>query len=510
MSPRQNPNVLLVTFDQWRADAVGHLGAPVVRTPTADRLAARGVSFARHFVQATPCGPSRACLWTGLHQMTNRVVRNGAPLDQRFDNLAAAMRRIGYEPALFGHADQVPEPWETDPTRRRRWQGELNGFTEVLERADDPTGWLDWLAARGIPKPNEPWQIFLPKGEAPPRPAPLEPQFNRHQTESAYMADAFLDWAAGEPADRPFFAHLSFFAPHPHWIVPDPFRTMYDPADGPAFKRAATAAADAAVHPVVANHMRKTLGSDFACGSESIPASRWSEADFRQARATYWGMVTEVDAQLGRLLDGLDALGRSDTLVILTSDHGEQLGDRHTLGKFGFYDESYHVPLIIADPRRPAGHGTVVKDFTATIDLFPTLLDCLGGQAKHPLDGRTLLPWLNGERPADVRDAVYWEADYRDAAAALGGPLDIHPDHANLAVARTHRYKYVGHADLPPLLFDLETDPQELRNLADHPAYTAVRLAMAERLAAWRARHLDRRLTGILINDRAIIDDRAR
>ena len=99
-------NILFITADQWRGECFGYAGHPVVRTPHIDALAADGTAFMRHFANAAPCSPARACLYTGLYQMTNRVVRNGSPLAHRFDNIALAARRMGYTPTLFGYTDQ--------------------------------------------------------------------------------------------------------------------------------------------------------------------------------------------------------------------------------------------------------------------------------------------------------------------------------------------------------------------------------------------------------------------
>eukprot|EP01037_Dinobryon_pediforme_P043276 gene43276-54206_t len=116
--PSRNPlmtNVILITADQWRADCLGAAGHPVVKTPNIDRLAAEGVRFARHYGQAAPCSPARACLYTGLYQMTNRVVRNGTPLDHRHLTLAQAARALGYDPTLFGYTDIAVDPRTTTP-----------------------------------------------------------------------------------------------------------------------------------------------------------------------------------------------------------------------------------------------------------------------------------------------------------------------------------------------------------------------------------------------------------
>ena len=109
------PNILLITADQWRGDCLSALGHPQVLTPAVDALAAEGTLFARHYAGAAPCSPARASLYTGLYQMNHRVCRNGTPLDRRFDTVALAARRAGYDPTLFGYTDTAPDPRGLDP-----------------------------------------------------------------------------------------------------------------------------------------------------------------------------------------------------------------------------------------------------------------------------------------------------------------------------------------------------------------------------------------------------------
>jgi len=134
-------NILFITADQWRGECLGVAGHPVVKTPNVDALAAEGTTFLRHYSNAAPCSPARACLYTGLYQMTNRVVRNGSPLSARFDNVALAARRVGYAPTLFGYTDQSADPTvvpQGDP-RLLTYEGVLPGF-DVRVRLRKTTG----------------------------------------------------------------------------------------------------------------------------------------------------------------------------------------------------------------------------------------------------------------------------------------------------------------------------------------------------------------------------------
>ncbi len=508
------PNILLITADQWRGDCLGAAGHPVVRTPAIDALAVEGVCFLRHYAQAAPCSPARASLYTGLYQMNHRVLRNGTPLDARHDNIAKALVRLGYEPALFGYTDQAVDPRTTAPDdpRLTTYEEVLPGFTAEVKLPEDNAAWFQWMEGRGHRLPADPWDLFLPPEGRPEMPSGAAPRFSQDETETAFLTGAFLDWLSGQPKDGPWCAHISFLRPHPPFVVPEPFSTLYDPAAGPAFRRAASPGAEAAQHPYLAYWLERTAGGNFCfIGDNQRLVADWPEEAFRQVRATYWGMISEVDRQIGRLVEGLKAAGAwDDTLIVLTSDHGEMMGDHWTLGKFGYFDQAYHIPLIIRDPRHPEGCGGRVTAFTEAVDVLPTVLEAAGAEREGPADGVSLQPFLRGATPAAWRREAHWEFDFREVAsgrsqAALG--LDL--DDCSLAVIRDERYKYVHFAGLPPLLFDLQQDPDELHNVVEDVNYQAVRVTMAEKLLAWRSRHLDRTLTGLSLTPGGPYDARA-
>ncbi|WP_417770918.1 alkaline phosphatase family protein [Stappia sp.] len=515
-------NVLLITADQWRGDCLGLAGHPVVKTPNIDALGREAVWFSRHYCQAAPCSPARACLYTGLYQMTNRVVRNGTPLDARHDTIALAARRAGYDPTLFGYTDQSVDPRTVtgDDPWLRTYEGILPGMSVRVRVPEDHAPWLSWLAARGHRLPSPPQDIWLPvDGPADP-PSARPARYGKDETETAFLVDEFLRWldemesappSRAKAGARPWFAHLSFIRPHPPFIAPEPYASMYDPGEGPDFLGAATPEEAAALHPFLAYSLDRLDKADLVWGARGR-ARDWSEADRRRIRATYWGMVSEVDAQIGRIVDGLKAKGEwENTLIVLTADHGEMMGDHQLFSKLGFYDQAYHIPLIVRDPRRPAGHGRKVSAFTESVDVMPSVLEAIGAECPNWLDGAPLTPFLEGGAPAEWRDAVHWEYDFREVATreaeeGLGVPLDA----SAMSVIRDEDVKYVHFAGLPPLLFDLAADPHETRNVADDPAYTSLRLHYAEKMLSWRARHLDRRLTGLELTENGPVDGRAR
>jgi arylsulfatase A-like enzyme len=159
-------NVLFITVDQWRGDSLSCMGHPVVETPNIDALAAGGVLFANHWANAAPCGPSRACLYTGMYMQNHRSVMNGTPLDARFTNIALEARRAGYDPVLFGYTDTSVDPRTVpagDP-RTFTYEGVLPGFNPIV---NDPLEggaleWGKWLADHGIDVPSDPGSLYEP------------------------------------------------------------------------------------------------------------------------------------------------------------------------------------------------------------------------------------------------------------------------------------------------------------------------------------------------------------
>lgn len=499
--PKQpsRPNVLFITCDQWRGDSLSAVGHPVLRTPNIDALAQEGTLFTRHFAGAAPCSPARASIYTGLYQMTNRVCRNGTPMDARFDNMALAMRRLGYDPTLFGYTDVSPDPREHAPGDPvlHSYEGVLPGFSVRQLLPEHQNQWLSWLRLRGRETPVGFPDIHRPGSGRTDKVTRDAPVYDADETPTAFLTGEFVRWLGEQPADRPWFAHLSYLSPHPPFIVPEPFNEMFESAGGAAFHRHADWQTEARQHPYVAHELNKQKRSKFLPGMTG-KVRDFSEEDFRTIRAIYWGMIAEVDSQLGRIWQALRAAGEWDnTVIILTSDHAEMMGDHFMLGKGGFFDQSYHLPLIVRDPCAGAKRGAEVDAFTEAVDLMPTVIDLAGGMIPVQVDGRSLKPMLTGTVPEDWRDTAHWEFDFRAIAKGSDRQLfGLRPEQCNLAALRGKRYKYVHFGGgLPPLLYDLENDPGELHNLAGEEAMRIVRLEMAERMLQWRAKHLDRALS---------------
>ncbi|MFQ5785137.1 MAG: alkaline phosphatase family protein [Alphaproteobacteria bacterium] len=498
-------NVLYVTPDQWRGEALSVLGHPTVKTPHLDALAADGVMFTSHFAQCSPCGPSRASLHTGMYLMNHRSVRNGTPLDSRFTNIALEARKAGYDPALIGYTDTTVDPRDygaDHPDLRNGYEGVLPGFNPLVLLPTQPVAWVNYLAEQGYEVTERPSDMFAPEngyrtiGGFGPFDAPA--RFRAEHSDTAFSADEAIKFIARQE-DRPWFLHLVFLRPHPPYVAPAPYHRLYDPDRVPGFVRKPTAEEEARQHPFLAYRLR---------GDRNVAGL--SERDQRCLRATYFGMMTEVDHHIGRIVAFLEGNGLAgDTLIVFTSDHGDTLGDHWLVGKETYFDSAFFVPLIIRLPGAEwdAGRGRVVDAFTENVDIMPTILDLIGCEIPVQCDGCSLKPFLDGGAPPRWRREVHWEYDFRDVAddrieAELG------PDfgECSLAVIRDRRYKYVHFAGLPPLLFDIENDPGELENLADDPAYAPTALDYARKMLSWRMAHDERTLTGIKLTSSGVME----
>lgn len=496
-------NVLLIVVDQWRGDTLANLGHPVIKTPNIDALAKEGVTFARHYTQAVPCGPGRASMLTGLYMMTHRAVQNTIPLDARHTNLALEVRKAGYEPALVGYTTTTPDPRETsdkDP-RFTVLGADMEGWRPVGSWGLKNEAYFAWVAANGFKVPANPYEIWAPLDHTPEeigatnKPAVVPKELS----DTAFFTERALEFLQGTQ-HKPWFLHLGYYRPHPPFTACAPYHNMYDPADCPAPVRAASPEAEAKQHPLLDFYLQSVERRRFFENGKG-KASSMDEAEVRQMRATYYGMMSHVDDELGKVFDFLKKTGQwEDTLIVFTSDHGEQLGDHHLLGKLGYFDESFHIPMIVRDPSEEANstRGTVVRHFTETIDTMPTILDWLDLDIPRPCDGKSLLPFVyNGLAPSNWRTEVHYEFDFRNIFYSKPEDfLGIDMDESSLSVIQNEDYKYVHFAALPPLFFDLKKDPGQLNNIVADPAYAEQVLAMAQKMINWKMIHADRTLTG--------------
>ncbi|RED44843.1 alkaline phosphatase family protein [Aestuariispira insulae] len=502
--------VLLITIDQTRADSLACMGHPAVKTPHMDALAADGVLFRKHYNNAVPCGPSRASLLTGMYPTNHRMITNGTPLDASFTNIALEMRKAGYDPMLFGYTDTTPDPryLPPDDPSLTTYEGPLPGFTVAQAFPEHSLDWAAYLKRMGYDVTEPGYGIYAPANPDDGKGLSAQPSvFKAEDSETAWLMDKVIDHLefAG---DAPFFVHASFLRPHPPFIAPEPYCDLYRDVTLPKPVGAKTVADERAQHPAIGFFQEYVSLSNFLKGVEDRPLRDLTEEDFQQIKATYLALITEVDHHIGRLVQSLKEKGiYEDTTIILTSDHGEQMGDHGLLGKASIFEKSFHIPLMIKGGRR-AARGVQVDHFTEAVDIMPTILDLCGLEIPHQCDGRSLVPFLKGVEADGWRDHACGQIDFRNVITKKAErKFGLRSDQCAALWIRDEHYKYIHFSGLTAILYDLVEDPDETRNLAGDPAYAPVMLKYAQKLLTWRMVHAYGALDGMMVSLGGVVVD---
>jgi len=504
MSPKQ-PNILFIMADQLRADYLACNGHPTIRTPNIDALATRGVNFTKAYCQAPVCGPSRMSFYTGRYAISHGASYNNVPLRIDEKTIGDYLRPQGYRTALVGKThmrrdDEGMQRLGVDPNSSRGALVSECGF-EPYERDDglhpDQTANPDlrynrYLRDKGYDAAN-PWHAFANSAQGKDgevlsgwymRHCHLPARVREEDSETAYTtqrAMSFID----EAGEGPWCLHLSYIKPHWPYIAPAPYHAMYGQEDLlPAVRSEQERERPHPVLEAFMNHPESLEFSRVEVRERVIPA--------------YMGLITQLDDHIGRLVTFLEDRGQLDnTLIVFTSDHGDYLGD-HWLGeKEMFHEPSARIPLIVVDPspQADATRGSVSDRLVEAIDLVPTFVDYGGGDSRahdHVLEGYSLQPLLWGGALSTWRTHAFSEADYAWRPARL--TLSLAPDQARAFMVTDGRWKYVHYEHHRPQLFDLETDPDELYDLAGEEHHDETLKSLQATLSNW-ARNRNSRVT---------------
>jgi choline-sulfatase len=424
MQPR---NLLFIMSDEHSKRVLGCNGHPMIRTPNLDRLAASGVRFTDAYCNSPICVPSRASFQTGRYVHDIRFWDNAIAYDGSVPSWAHRLKAAGHRVDSIGKL-------------HFRSPDEDHGFTQehmplhVVEGIGDPIGML--------------------RDPPPPRKAALKLAADAGCGDSNYQgyderiteaAEGWLRERAQRQDSKPWMLFVSLVCPHfpliarPEWynLYPEdkvPWPGLYDEAERPT-------------HPYV-QAMR-------AC--QIYDKGFDDPGKVRKAIAAYFGLVSFVDHNVGRLMKALEDNGLcGETRIIYTSDHGDNLGTRGLWGKSNMYEESAAVPMIMAGPEVP--RGVACREPVSLVDCFPTIVDCVGlapNPADRDLPGAPLLDIVRGTAPEHTV-----MSEYHAAGAATGAFM-----------IRKGKFKYVHYVGMPPQLFDLESDPYETRDLAQNAGY---------------------------------------
>lgn len=471
------PNVLLIVIDQFRADLLDGALAEVAGLGNLAALAEDCCVFRRHYAVVSPCGPSRVSLFTGQYAMNHRAVRNGTPLRHDTPNLAREMRAAGYDPLLFGYTDvaQDPRVLEADDPRLNSYEELLPGFTEVLRQRQesDDRAWRDHLRSEGydVPDGND---LYIPDGDRIDAPA----RYRAEDSDTAFLTDRFFDRMA--EMSPGWFATLTYIRPHPPFVAPEPYNRMYDPGRIPTPLREA----DNAPHPFVeAARLARTSASTV----EGFPDLEDMPETTQALRAIYLGLAAEVDHHIGRVVDWLKSSGQwDDTILLVTADHGEMLGDFGLWGKGSFHDAAFHVPLMVRVPGQPPRR---VEAMSESIDVAPTILDFIGHPIPDSMDGVSLRGTI--ENGVGGKPVTFSEHDFADPVKGtdLQRALGLGPMEASFAVLRTDSHRLVHFAGgLPQIVFDM-TAAGERRDISSRPEDMRICLDLSRKMLCHRMTH---------------------
>lgn len=441
---RSRPNILLLMADQFRFDCVGAAGNRAIHTPNLDRIAREGALFRCGYSSMPTCTPARSALLTGLAPWNHGMLRYSRMAERYPIEKPRALKEAGYYTISVGKCHYHPQ---------RNGHGydalllDESGRAEAPEYRSDYRSWF-WSQAPNL-DPDATgigWNDYPAKPYA--LPDRLHPTFWTGQTA--------VNFIEGYNQPRPFFMKVSFARPHSPYDPPERFWRRYAEADLPPARVAKWAA-------------------KYAPKSSNAP-SLWhgdlGAAQVRESRQGYYGSVSFVDEQVGRILESLEKRKLLDeTLIVFTSDHGDMTGDHHLWRKSYAYEQSAHIPMLM---RWPGGlssgkRGQVLQQTVELRDILPTFLDAAGASARPELDGRSMLPLVEGKtegwRPfLDLEHGICYDKTNNWNALTDG------------------REKYIYHAfDGSEQFFDLERDPHELNDLAGDPA-------AAGRLRTWRSR----------------------
>lgn len=440
------PNVLLVITDQHRGDAVGADpdcprvdGDPVVHTPTIDRLAGTGTLFRRAYSPVPSCVPARRCLWTGRTPANcDATYYHGR--EWAFDSpMPERLRDSGYQTRLVGkHHGR--------PMRNHCGFEHLVLHDGLSGERDDYERWLDRRSGGAYGEVSH----GIDRNSWDPRPSHLP----EHEHPTTWTTERALDFLDRRDPTRPFFLTLSYVRPHQPFDPPRPYWDMYVDESLPE------------------PHMGEWVDRHADQVPDNPATDAWladlPDRIVHRARAGYYGLITQIDHQLGRVVDAIP----SDTVVLFTADHGEMLGDHQHWRKTYAYEGSARIPFIVSRP--DDSDGAVVDAPVGLTDVAPTVLDAAGMAVPEVMDGRSVLSLRDGDSAR--RSAYHGEH----------GPCYADTNACQFLV--DERWKYIWNPVTgSELLFDLENDPGETSDLSTDPEAAehreAFRAELARRLA---------------------------
>ncbi|MDQ5981176.1 MAG: hypothetical protein QG602_4154 [Verrucomicrobiota bacterium] len=428
-------NVVFILSDDHRYDAMSFLGHQFALTPVMDSMAKNGTHLKNALVTTALCSPSRASILTGLYTFRHRVIDNNRAIPPGTVYFPQYLQKAGYATAFIGKWHMGGESDEPQP------------------------GWDRWVSFRGqgeylAPNPNYTLNVDGKR----------VPQRGYITTE---LTDYAIDWLKQQnPAEKPFFLYLSHKAVHANFTPEPKYEGRFKELP---FHRPASEASTAA------NRLKPRWLRDQRNSWHGVDFPYHSELDIENYYKRYCETLSSVDDSIGRVLQQLKDMGvYEDTLVIYMGDNGFMFGEHGLIDKRVAYEPSIRVPLLMQCPALIKG-GTVVDEMVANIDIAPTVMEAMGLQRPAHMDGQSILPLAEGKTVPWRKDFLYvyyWEKNF--------------PQTPTVFSLRGDRYKYITYYGLwdADELYDLQSDPDETRNLLYDPQFRPLAQEMENQLYA--------------------------
>ena len=429
MNMSEKPNFLIIMSDQHAPDTIGALGHPAVQTSALDQLISAGVSFRNAYCCYPMCTPSRASFMTGQLTPEHGVWELGTPLRSDMPTWAHVLRQAGYTTSISGRMHFVGHD---------RMHGFERRVHPDIAETLIPSAYGDWDQPQG-----DDHVMLAALKNAGPTDEPTKAE--RFDCAVATAAMEELSFLNSSQNDRPWALMVGLYLPHFQYAVSRVYYDRYDEVDIPMPRVSPDGKTYEEMIPTQLENSRKWLG---------LTTDGASEEQVRMARRCYYGMITCMDEQIGKLVSHLDRVGATDnTWVIYLSDHGDNMGEHGFWSKLNFYEDSVRVPLIVVPPGY--GHsGAQCETPVSLVDWMATVLDLTGQESVFDqMPGHSLLPLVENPTQQGTQRAVL--ADY--ACDGTRVPMRM---------IRRGRWKAWFALDLPPLLFDLEDDPHEWNDLS--------------------------------------------
>jgi choline-sulfatase len=437
------PNIVMIMADQMAYDVIGALGHSAVKTPNIDRLVNSGVTFNNCYCNSPICVPSRASMVTSKLPSNIEVYDNGSELRSSIPTFIHHLRRSGYETILSGKMHFIGPD-------------QLHGFEHRLTKDIHTTGFEltpEW--SRGVyANPGTGIKRLKNPGECDTNTQLL------HDEKNAYRTIEKIRMLGREKKNTPFFLCTSFAQPHDAFVTTKEYWDLYKDLEVPMPAAKSEPLED--MHPY----------NQWIQVHHEVDQCTLSEEEIRNNRRAYYGMVTYIDDKVGEIIHELERMKLLDnTLIMLTSDHGEMLGEHGMWFKRTFYDPAVKVPLIMSWPGKlPAGKA--IDDVVSLIDIGPTIMSLADVPDRDTwiseMDGESFDCLLFGQH-------LVWKDE---AVIEYYGEGSIRP----MVALRKGQFKFVHIHNCEPLMFDLVNDPHEMKNIVDDPEFESYRTQFEARI----------------------------